>query len=62
MCVQNLLSHALSFALFLSLSILLKTFVCMPCHSMPSFVSKKREEKKDSKGLLISIILITDTQ
>lgn len=63
MCVQNLLSHALSFALFLSLSILLKTFVCMPCHahSRLSFVSKEREEKKNSKGLLI-IIIITDTQ
>lgn len=50
MCVQNLLSHALSFALFLSLSILLKIFVCMPCHSMPSFVSKGKEEKKNQHG------------
>lgn len=64
MCVQNLLSHALCFALFLPLSILLETFVCMPCHSMPTRGSrlspkKNKKNKKNSKGLLI---IITDTQ
>lgn len=41
------------FPLFLSLSILLKTFVCMPCHSMPtrgSRLSPKEKKKKNEHG------------
>lgn len=67
-CVQNLLSHALFFPFFFPLSILLKTFVCMPCHSMPTRGSrlspKEKKKKKESTRLLIVIIIIiiTDTQ
>lgn len=52
-CVCRTCCHMLfPFPLFLSLSILLKTFVCMPCHSMPtrgSRLSPKKNKKNKKK-------------
>lgn len=64
-CVQNLLSHALSFPPFSSPFYPAQN-ICvhaMPFHALVCLQEKRRKKKKNSKGLLIIIIiLITDTQ